>query len=286
MITADRPEPRPSEEPLPTPPPIPQARFAIWIIFSICLVLGLGCLGQFLWLLEQRNEVGELYREERGAWPVLTGCFLRAVVAFLLAWSLGRYLRALRRAGTEDRHEAFEALRTWWNLLAVSLLVVIAYWLWQTYRTVAPSPAPAMSQRYRPPGAEARGRLEFRIGEEKDAPDRVAVVIPGMDDGFLAFPARTVYLLRDPLATRADIADCRVVGRKIPAVEMNFAEDAFDKIAAGTRQHKGKTLVILLDGEVISGATITDEFRSSATLTGKFAFAEADRMARAIAGHK
>ena len=57
-------------------------------VFAILAIFALGSAFAFVFQCRYRDQFGDLFREQPGAWPHLLGHLLRSAVAASLAWSL------------------------------------------------------------------------------------------------------------------------------------------------------------------------------------------------------
>ena len=124
---------------------------------------------------------------------------------------------------------------------------------------------------------EAAVRFEIRLAE-----DRPAV---GLTEAKDADSGRRVYLHGDVIVSNADIVATRVVagGDSMHySVGVEFNASGTEKMRAATREHVGRPIAILLDGQVVLAPTLRSEIGSSARITGKFTKDQAERIANGI----
>jgi len=93
------------------------------------------------------------------------------------------------------------------------------------------------------------------------------------------------YLVKkDDLFTAADVASAEPAANGEPFVEFRLRPDAAARLAAFTRENTGRTLAVLLDGQVISTSKITGAVTDGAgRLSGDFDAEGAANLARVIA---
>ena len=128
---------------------------------------------------------------------------------------------------------------------------------------------------------EAAIRFEVRMAETAPA--------PGMQKAQVAGTDRYVYLHSGVVVSNNDIASLRVVqagGASQYGISIKFNAAGADKMRKATKEHIGKPLAILLDGQVIMAPVVRDAVGESAMLTGHYTKSEAqsvaDRIARGI----
>jgi len=95
----------------------------------------------------------------------------------------------------------------------------------------------------------------------------------------------TGYLVRqDDLFTAADVASARASADGEPFIEFVLRKEAADKLAAFTRDNAGRTIAILLDGQVISTSQIQGAISDGiGRLSGDFDAEGAANLARIVA---
>jgi SecD/SecF fusion protein len=95
----------------------------------------------------------------------------------------------------------------------------------------------------------------------------------------------TGYLVRrDDLFTAADVASARASADGEPFIEFVLRKEAADKLAAFTRDNAGRTIAILLDGQVISTSQIQGAISDGVgRLSGDFDAEGAANLARIVA---
>jgi len=247
----------------------------------LVLIAGASCIG-FIYQVRYKNEFGDPWRDEIGAWPHLFGHLLRGVIFSVMAYYLWGYLSAARRLRDSGRPELDGLLRSlprWWASLALGTILVLLYAIWTAYGDLHRSPVQPLSPRYRTDaGVDLPIRAEFRLAEKSPAEDLIETAIPGVPDH--------VFLHQEAALTNKDIASTRVVvgsdGRA--AIDFTVAEASQQKMGDLTSANVGKYLVVVIDGQVVAGATIQSRIRQSGRINGYFTQLEAERIAKALTG--
>jgi hypothetical protein len=236
----------------------------------------------FAYQFQCKNEYGDLWRDEVGAWPHLMGHLLRMAVFSTLVWCLWRYLRAMKRlrnGGQPELEGLLASLSGWWTTLAVGALLLLLYGLWIAYGDVQRSPVQPLSPRYLADTSDTqRITAEFRLAETESKDGLLETAIPGT--------STRVFLHKEAALTNRDIATARVVvafdGQ--PAVDFTVKEGSQQKMRDVTSTNIGKYLVVLVDGRVVTGASILAPIRSSGRVHGEFTRLEAEEIAKALTG--
>jgi hypothetical protein len=257
---------------------------AVRCVFGFCVLLSGFSAVAFLFQVLHKDEFGEPFRDQPGAWPHLFGHLLRGAVGACLAWCLWKYLRAAKKSINADRREAlelFQALARWWNTLAISALALLQYGAWVAFVTGPPVPTRPLTPRFQaePPDKSAV-RVEFRLAETSRA--------EGLIEAPVAGTSQTIFLHKEPLLTNQDIADARVVLSELeePAVDVRFVPAARQKMREATGAHRGKPIAILVDGRVVTAPIVTWQIGESARIQGAFSDEEAERIAKGLSGRK
>jgi TonB family protein len=187
--------------------------------------------------------------------PTLSSAFLRR-----------RHLKSRLRELLKESHMSFPRLASTMTALALLMAAVTA----ATVRAL-PLDLSAIAQ------GRSGVRLEFRLAESAFTPGLVEVIQPGS--------GQRVYLHPAALATAADISSARVIdnGNSIFSIEVIFSRPAAARMASGTGAHLGRPLAIVLDGQVISVATVRAQISDTALLTGPFDAATAQSLATRLA---
>jgi hypothetical protein len=247
------------------------------------LLSGFSALA-FVFQILHKNEFGDPFRDQPGAWPHLLGHLLRCAVGAALAWCLWRYLQAVKKSVNDDHREApdlFQALARWWNLLALSCLALVLYGAWVAFVTGPPVLTRPLSPRFQaePPDKSAV-KVEFRLAETTRREGSIEATVAGT--------SRTIFLNKEPLLTNKDIAEARVVlnDRDEPAVEVRFVSAVHQKVREATEAHRGKPLAILVDGQVVTAPIVQWRIGEAALIQGAFSREEAERIAKGLSGRK
>ena len=127
---------------------------------------------------------------------------------------------------------------------------------------------------------QAAVRFEVRLAEDRPAPGLREAKISGSD--------RTVYLHEEVIVTNSDIAAARVVRGDGPSqyggnVEFNAA--GAEKMKSATRNHIGKPVAILIDGQVIVAPLVRSIIGGSAVVNGNYTKAQAERIVKGVGMH-
>jgi hypothetical protein len=120
---------------------------------------------------------------------------------------------------------------------------------------------------------QAAVRFEVRLAEDSPAAGLQMVRIPGSD--------RVIYLHQAVVVSNDDIAQSRV----IPAdrlsrfgISVEFTKAGAEKMRQATANHVGKPVAILIDGEVVAVPRLRAPIGASATISGDYTQAEAERI--------
>ena len=186
---------------------------------------------------------------------VLSSAFLRR-----------RHLKSRLRELLKESHMSFPRLVSTMAVLALLMAGVTV----ATVRAL-PLDLTAIAQ------GRSAARLEIRLAENAFTPGLVEAVQQGS--------GQRVYLHAMALATTADISSVRVIdnGNSIFSIEVTFSRPAAARMASGTGAHLGRPLAIVLDGQVISVATVRAQISDTALLTGPFNAAAAQSLATRLA---
>ena len=126
---------------------------------------------------------------------------------------------------------------------------------------------------------QAAVRFEVRLAEDTPAPGLRQAKVAGSD--------RSVYLYDEAVVTNGDIAAARVVQGREPSdysISIEFNRSGADKMRAATRNHIGRPVAVLLDGQVAMAPVLRSPIDASARITGEFTRAQAERIADGIVG--
>lgn len=119
-------------------------------------------------------------------------------------------------------------------------------------------------------------RFEVRLAEVSAAPGLQAVTVEQT--------GRVVHLHPDVIVTNADIADTRIQEDAASrfGVVVEFTAPAARRLRAVTTAHVGRPMAILIDGAVVAAPVVRSAWAETATLSGDFTRAEAERIAEGI----
>jgi preprotein translocase subunit SecD len=121
----------------------------------------------------------------------------------------------------------------------------------------------------------------FEVRRAEDKPGE------GLTEATVAGSARKVYLHREAALTGRDVTEARAIvdGTNGPAVEITLTEEGRKKLAKLTEGHQGKPLAILVNGKVLSAPVVRGTIsQGKALISGRFTKAEAETIAKGIAG--
>ncbi|MFQ5592485.1 MAG: hypothetical protein ACE5HE_15110 [Phycisphaerae bacterium] len=95
-----------------------------------------------------------------------------------------------------------------------------------------------------------------------------------------------VYVAPDSVISERDIVSARVVENRQgrPAVGVTFSEEAGARFERFTDAHIGEHLAILIDGELLTAATIRSKLGRRALIVGDFTLERAEEIAAALNG--
>lgn len=262
-----------------------RSRLAVYCIFAICVfVAGLSAVC-FVYQVQLTDEFGDPYRNQPGAWAHLIGFLLKFVVSALLAWSLWRYLRAVRRSVIPplgELPELFQALTRCWMILALGGVAVLLHGSWAALVTGPPTmTSRPLSRRF-----EARRstpsavKVEFRVAE--------ASPHAGYLEANVVTNSQPIWMKPEPFITNEDIAEACVVQDYLdnPAVQVKFVPAGQHKLYGSMESNEGKLLAILIDGRVVTAPKISTPINGDATITGTFTLIEAERIAKGLSGRE
>jgi len=127
---------------------------------------------------------------------------------------------------------------------------------------------------------KARVQIEFRLAESSPS--------EGLQEVSIESTAEKLYLYKDIIISNNDI----IAARAIPSytinrfdIEIDFSEEAAQRISRITTENIGKKLAILIDGKVIVAPILRSTISRKAVLAGNapsFTKEEADELARKI----
>jgi hypothetical protein len=119
-------------------------------------------------------------------------------------------------------------------------------------------------------------RFEVRLAEDKPA--------AGLREAKVSGSGRSVYLHDEVVVTNSDIAAARLVqgGPTQYSVGIEFNASGAEKMRTATAGHLGKPVAILIDGQVVMAPVVRASLGASATITGNFTRAQAERIVNGI----
>lgn len=147
-------------------------------------------------------------------------------------------------------------------LLAVMLLIVAAVGYWTDALRVTP--------------LVAQVRFELRLAEEQPSPGLIVSQLQGSN--------RLIYLRPEAVLGNDDIAQAWVVESAAGefAVGVQFLADGASRLSEASRRHAGHLMAVLIDGRVVMAPTVRSPMGESATISGSFTRAEAERVAKGM----
>lgn len=125
---------------------------------------------------------------------------------------------------------------------------------------------------------QAAVRFEIRLAEDRPA--------AGLHEAKVSDSGRSVYLHDEVVVTNGDIASARVVDDNAGgySISVAFSSSGSGKLSTSTKNHLGKPMAILIDGQVIMAPTLRTPIGSSAMITGKFTKDRAEGIVKGITG--
>lgn len=122
----------------------------------------------------------------------------------------------------------------------------------------------------------AQVRFELRLAEDQPVPGLVVSRVQASD--------RLIYLHPEAVVGNDDIAQAWVVegGADEFAVGVQFLADGASRLKEASGRHAGHPMAVLIDGRVVMTPTVRSPMGDSATITGSFTRAEAERIANGM----
>ena len=119
-------------------------------------------------------------------------------------------------------------------------------------------------------------RFEVRLAETQPAPGLIVARVAESD--------RLIYLHPELIVTNDDIAQSRVVqdGPDRFNIAVEFLEAGAERMRQATSAHVGRPVAVLIDGKVDIAPIVRSAISNSATITGDYSQAEAERIAEGI----
>jgi preprotein translocase subunit SecD len=120
--------------------------------------------------------------------------------------------------------------------------------------------------------------LQFRLVEEKEGPDTVAMKVMGKDE--------TLNVNKQVLLNALDVESAKATRERhsgSPGLSLNFTRDGAKKFAEVTAKNVNRKLAIIVDGQLLSAPVIRSRVEGGkAVITGSFTMKEAQELASAI----
>jgi len=122
--------------------------------------------------------------------------------------------------------------------------------------------------------------LQFRLVEDKEGPDTVAMKLKGKDE--------TLHVNKQVLLNALDVESARATHdavRGTPNISLNFTRDGAKKFAEVTAKNVNRKLAIIVDGQLLSAPIIRTAIEGGkAIIEGDFKLKEAQELVHAING--
>ena len=123
--------------------------------------------------------------------------------------------------------------------------------------------------------------VRFEVHLAEDTPGN------GLREVVIAGAGRRIYLHQETVVTNSDIAQAQVVQTDAasPAnISITLTADGAAKMLRASRNHIGRPMAILIDGEVVMAPVVRAAITTSATISGRYTRAEAERIVAGIIG--
>ena len=119
-------------------------------------------------------------------------------------------------------------------------------------------------------------RFEVRLAEAQPAPGLIVARVAESD--------RLIYLHPELIVTNEDIAQSWVIqdGPDRFSIAVEFLEAGAQRMRQATSAHVGRPVAILIDGRIAIAPLVRSAISNSATITGDYSQAEAERIAEGI----
>ena len=123
---------------------------------------------------------------------------------------------------------------------------------------------------------QAAVRFEVRLAETRPA--------PGLIVARVSEPGGSLYLHPELIVTNDDISQSWITqdGPDRFAVSVQLLDPGAQRMRQATAAHLGRPLAILIDGEVVAAPVVRSPVGASATISGDFTKAEAERIVEGI----
>lgn len=123
------------------------------------------------------------------------------------------------------------------------------------------------------PRLQAAMRFEVRLAEDKPS--------HGLDEVRVGGSGRSIYLHKEDVVTNSDIRAAKVIegdSRLQYWISIEFSTEGARKMRAATRNHIGRPIAILLNGQVTAAPVVRTSVDSAARITGNFTKEEAQKI--------
>lgn len=265
---------------------------SVWALrvcqFFFACIAGLCAVLFIFQAFFHRNDFGELFLFQRGAWSHLSGHLVRGLVAALLTQRLVLVQRSLIVLKTQESTTAPEdsasrllevvrVLGLWWRSLAYGFIVLLCYVL-STYAVLFLPEWPSTYSRRFEAATDFSTPVTLAIHLAQDRPQKTWIQKKLSETGEL------LYVNPAPFITNADVANAVAVNEQDgnPVIRMRFVTESIPKIRKQTQIWRGLRVAIMIDGELFLAPVLSYPFSEGADFTGSFSLEEAQRIARGI----
>jgi hypothetical protein len=127
------------------------------------------------------------------------------------------------------------------------------------------------------PVLQAAVRFEVRLAEDEAG--------PGLRAARVANSPRTVYLHPEVVVTNDDIAQSSVIPGNQPSqfwIDVRLKAAGASRMRDATRNHLGKPVAILIDGDVVTAPTLKSPIGDAAVISGDYTQSDAQRIANGV----
>jgi len=121
-------------------------------------------------------------------------------------------------------------------------------------------------------------RFEVHLAEENPA--------NGLREAVVAGARRRIYLHQETVVTNSDIAQAQVIQGEASTfnISITFTADGAARMLRASQAHIGRPMAILLDGEVVMAPVVRTAVTTSATISGNYTRATAEKIVDGIIG--
>jgi len=120
--------------------------------------------------------------------------------------------------------------------------------------------------------------LQFRLVEEKEGPDTVAMQVKGKNE--------TLHVNKQALLNALDVRSAKATHATpghYPAVSLSLTREGTKKFGEVTAENVNRRLAVVVDGQLVSAPVIRSRVEGGkAVITGSFTIEEAQELASAI----